>query len=69
VAFGYVAGKKQTTERTPVMVRLPKVLIDQIVEVAESEGWSNRQAFIEQAVREKLERWKKEHPPLAPRST
>ncbi|MGD0249270.1 MAG: ribbon-helix-helix domain-containing protein [Thermoplasmata archaeon] len=64
-----MAGKKQTTERTPVMVRLPKVLIDQIVEVAESEGWSNRQAFIEQAVREKLERWKKEHPPLAPRST
>ena len=44
------------------MIRLPTVLLETVERIARAEGWANRQAFIEQAVREKVERWKRENP-------
>ena len=51
-------GKKVTTHREPFGLRLPSVLIRQIEFITEREGYSNRQAFVEQSIREKIDRWK-----------
>ena len=41
-----------------VNLRLPVVLLSALEAVAKAEGFSDRQTFIEQAIREKLDRWK-----------
>ena len=55
-------GGKVTVDRERVTLRLPRVLLGAAERIMRSEGWANRQAFIEQAVREKVERWAREHP-------
>ena len=55
-------GPKVTVNRTRLTLWLPTVLVDTLERITQAEGWANRQAFIEQAVREKVERWKRENP-------
>ena len=57
-----VRGSKVTVSRKAIMVRIPVVLLKAVERITEVEGWANRQAFIEQAVREKVERWYRDHP-------
>lgn len=56
-----VPGNKVTTERERVTLRLPRVLLNGVSAIVRAEGWANRQAFIEQAVREKVDRWHRDH--------
>lgn len=57
-----MGGSKITVSRKAIMVRFPTVLLKAVERITEVEGWANRQAFVEQAVREKVERWEREHP-------
>lgn len=55
-------GKVRVPEEK-VGLRLPKGLHDEMVRVIESaREWKDRQHFIAEAIREKIERWKREHP-------
>ena len=62
-----MGGSKVTVPRKAIMVRVPVVLLRTIERITEVEGWGNRQAFMEQALREKVERWEREHPLGMPR--
>ena len=55
-------GSKVTVQPRAIMVRVPAVLLGAVERIAEAEGWANRQAVMEQALREKVERWEREHP-------
>ena len=66
-ACPFVGGSKVTVPRKAIMVRVPVVLLRTIERITEVEGWGNRQAFMEQALREKVERWEREHPLGMPR--
>lgn len=46
-----------------VSLRLPKGLHDEMVRIIEgAREWKDRQHFIAEAIREKVERWKRDHP-------
>ena len=62
-------GAKVTTERRPVNLRLPTVLIERIERLVASEGYANRQAFIEEAIREKLAQHVRAFPGQPPSDT
>lgn len=62
-------GSKVTTDRKPVNLRLPTVLIVRIERLVESEGYANRQAFIEEAIREKIARYSRDFPGEPPSET
>lgn len=50
------------------MLRLPEALEEEITRIVRgSREWATRQSFIEQAIREKLDRWKRDHPLGLPR--
>lgn len=49
--------------RVKVGFELTSDLQKQIVQAAKEEGFNDQAEFIRAAVREKIERWKKEHPP------
>lgn len=52
------------------MLRLPEALEEEITEIVKgTREWSTRQSFIEQAIREKLERWRRDHPLGTPRKS
>lgn len=55
--LGVMPGKV-SLERVPVNLRLPKVIVAAIERIMPAEGFPTRQAFIEQAIREKVDRWK-----------
>ncbi|WP_428086275.1 hypothetical protein [Caldisericum sp.] len=51
------------TETKPVLLKLPKGIYDNILEIMKVENsWLTPQDFIKEAIKEKIERWKKEHP-------
>ena len=49
--------------RVKVGFELTSDLQKQIVQAAKEEGFNDQAEFIRAAVREKIERWRKEHPP------
>ncbi len=55
--------KKQYVETTQVNVRLPIGLYQEIINIMEIEKkWNSPQQFIQDAINEKIDRWKREHP-------
>ncbi len=54
---------KQPYVRTiPVNLRLPDGLYEEILEILQSERkWNSPQQFIQDALNEKIDRWKKDH--------
>ena len=61
-------GRKRTQVSTEkVTATLPASEHAELVELIESTGrWVDRSDFVRQAIREKVERWKRDHPLGAP---
>ncbi len=56
--------KKEYVETIQVNVRLPIGIYDEIIRIMNNEKkWNSPQQYIQDALNEKIERWKKEHPP------
>lgn len=56
--------KKEYVETIQVNVRLPIGIYGEIIRIMSSEKkWNSPQQYIQDALNEKIERWKKEHPP------
>ena len=56
--------KKEYVETIQVNVRLPIGIYDEIIRTMNNEKkWNSPQQYIQDALNEKIERWKKEHPP------
>lgn len=59
-----MSGKRRTVAGyQKVGVTLPDGLYEEMIRVIDNERrWVDRVEFIREAIKEKLERWKKEHP-------
>jgi len=58
VTYMYVATKGEK-----VNVLIPEGMIEAIENILKvDQSWISRQEFIRQAIQEKIDRWKKEHP-------
>ena len=56
--------KKEYVETIQVNVRLPIGIYGEIIRIMNNEKkWNSPQQYIQDALNEKIERWKKEHPP------
>ena len=56
--------KEEYVETIQVNVRLPIGIYGEIIRIMNNEKkWNSPQRYIQDALNEKIERWKKEHPP------
>ena len=56
--------KKEYVETIQVNVRLPIGIYGEIIRIMNNEKkWNSPQQYIQDALNEKIERWKREHPP------
>ena len=56
--------KEEYVETIQVNVRLPIGIYGEIIRIMNNEKkWNSPQQYIQDALNEKIERWKKEHPP------
>jgi len=61
--IGFIMPKSSYVEVKRLQLRLPIGLYDEVVRIITLEKkWSSPQQFIYEALEEKLNRWKKEHP-------
>ncbi len=51
--------------RVKVGLEVTEELQHQILKISKEDGFNDQAEFIRTAVREKIERWKREHPPKA----
>lgn len=58
-----IMPKKPYVKTYQVNIRLPEGFYNEIIEIMNIEKkWNSPQQFIQDAINEKIERWKKEHP-------
>jgi len=51
------------TETKPVLLKLPIGIYNDIINIMNVENkWLTPQDFIKESIKEKIDRWKKEHP-------
>jgi hypothetical protein len=54
--------KQPYVKTVPVNLRLPEGLYEEIIKILEKERkWNSPQQFIQDALNEKIDRWKKDH--------
>lgn len=54
--------KQPYVKTVPVNLRLPDGIYEEILEILQSERkWNSPQQFIQDALNEKIDRWKKDH--------
>ncbi|HEV2449673.1 MAG TPA: hypothetical protein VGU43_04590 [Thermoplasmata archaeon] len=59
--------KRSTTDYERVGVTIPRRIHDEMLEIMRADPrWFDRVEFVREALKEKIERWKKEHPLGAP---
>lgn len=55
--------KQPYVKTVPVNLRLPEGLYEEVIRILEKERkWNSPQQFIQDALNEKIDHWKKEHP-------
>lgn len=54
--------KQPYVKTVPVNLRLPEGLYEEIIKILEKERkWNSPQQYIQDALNEKIDRWKKDH--------